>query len=417
MTSSTPPSHRDPFSEGVYSRVSRRTSDDARFRSLSRPKPNGQSLWLHLLTGPHNTRIPGLFSIGPMGLAERLRWSVQGTKKALAELVGADMVAFDGDALLVWLPNAVRHNPPSSPDAVLDWARTWRAMPESPLLEQAYQGIAEDLATLGDAYVRAFEMACKGALPPSSAEGAPKAQVSDLTEKRRAAGLKGLETQKRRRAEAAGLPVANSGKTDVLPPGKTELATGNCHDGKVANAIEDQRAGGFGEQDQEKEREPDQKQDQQVGQLRAPEPARASGTFLANSLTPAAQTILDALAKSGNGSLVEIATPQFAHQLAGWTRVDGHMGKLDVADVVRAITIAAENEQGGSATTSGPRTPRTLASYVLGILRDTRRGDGSKPLEENTHRSGGFRREDRGPSVQPTRPHLKPAWKVGGLEP
>lgn len=71
-----------------YSKVYRRIWNDARFRALSAPPPNGQTLFLRLLTGPELGTIPGLFSIGEAALAEALGWPLEGFRKAFAELAG-----------------------------------------------------------------------------------------------------------------------------------------------------------------------------------------------------------------------------------------------------------------------------------------------------------------------------------------
>ena len=72
---------------------------DAKFRALSSPNPNGQSLWLYLLTGPHTTQIPGLFTGGEAGLAEALGWPLEGFRKAFREVFSQGMVEADWKAV------------------------------------------------------------------------------------------------------------------------------------------------------------------------------------------------------------------------------------------------------------------------------------------------------------------------------
>src|SRR4051812_43704971 len=40
------------------------------YMSLSKPQPNGQTLWVYLLTGAHPTAVPGLSTVGAAALAE-----------------------------------------------------------------------------------------------------------------------------------------------------------------------------------------------------------------------------------------------------------------------------------------------------------------------------------------------------------
>lgn len=59
-----------------YRKVSTQIYADARFAALSSPKPNGKTLWLYLLTGPHTTNIPGLFAVSRETLAGNLGLSL-----------------------------------------------------------------------------------------------------------------------------------------------------------------------------------------------------------------------------------------------------------------------------------------------------------------------------------------------------
>ena len=47
-----------------YRKVSTRLWADDRFRRLSGPAPNAQSLFVYLIAGPHTTSLPGLFVAG-----------------------------------------------------------------------------------------------------------------------------------------------------------------------------------------------------------------------------------------------------------------------------------------------------------------------------------------------------------------
>ena len=76
-----------------YSKVSRRIWDDAKFRQLSAPPPNGQTLFLRLLTGPELTCIPGLFPMGEAAMAEALGWDLEGFREAFREVFAKGLAA------------------------------------------------------------------------------------------------------------------------------------------------------------------------------------------------------------------------------------------------------------------------------------------------------------------------------------
>jgi len=129
---------------------------DAKFRALSSPNPNGQSLWLYLLTGPHTTQIPGLFTGGEAGLAEALGWPLEGFRKAFREVFSQGMVEADWKARVVWLPNAPKYNPPESPNVALSWLRALDEIADCPLKDKAVKALKAFLEGLGQGFAKGF---------------------------------------------------------------------------------------------------------------------------------------------------------------------------------------------------------------------------------------------------------------------
>ncbi|MFM2151595.1 MAG: hypothetical protein RL199_30 [Pseudomonadota bacterium] len=174
-----------PESKHRYRKISTRMWADARFLGLSTPPPNGQSLWLYLLTGPHTNNIPGLFVAGEAMLAEALGWDVEGFREAFAELsseVVADdlseaqaialrrrcvdghsdaMVKVDWNHRVVFLPASIKHNEPASPNVVKGWRVAWSEVPDCPLKLQAWESLHDALKSgLGDKFATAFSTSC-----------------------------------------------------------------------------------------------------------------------------------------------------------------------------------------------------------------------------------------------------------------
>src|SRR5688572_6387715 len=108
-----------------YRRVSTRMHNDERYRELSRPKPNGQSLWGYLLFGPRTVVIPGLLPVALETIAVDLRWPLPATRRVWEEIARHEMARADWLAPLIWLPNAPKHNPPQSPNVVRAWRRSF----------------------------------------------------------------------------------------------------------------------------------------------------------------------------------------------------------------------------------------------------------------------------------------------------
>lgn len=140
-----------------YRKIEMKTWADEKFRSLSKIPPCGQGLWFFLLTGPHTGPIPGLFRAGRAGMAEELGWDIEAFDKAFQESFDKGMAKADFVAKLVWLPKAVIHNKPESPNVVKSWRTEIDLLPECPLKDEALAFIRAHLETLGESYLSAFD--------------------------------------------------------------------------------------------------------------------------------------------------------------------------------------------------------------------------------------------------------------------
>jgi hypothetical protein len=155
--------------EGIYRRIAIRMHGDEKVRKLSKPPPSGKGLWYELLIGEQTGIIPGLFKIGEAAFAEQLEWPIcadeskgisKGFREAFAEAVDQGMVRADWKVRLVFVPNAVAHNFPQSPNVILHWRVAWDLLPECELKLEAWQHIRALFKSEGEAWVKAFEKAC-----------------------------------------------------------------------------------------------------------------------------------------------------------------------------------------------------------------------------------------------------------------
>lgn len=120
-----------------WSAVTRSLWSDARFLELSAPEPNAQTLWIYLLTGPHQGPIPGLFPVGIGAIADALNWSPDEVRTALGEVEEAGMIATSQRPPLIFLPKAITHNQPANPNIIKGWKSHWDEIPECPLRDRA----------------------------------------------------------------------------------------------------------------------------------------------------------------------------------------------------------------------------------------------------------------------------------------
>lgn len=304
----------------VYSPISRRMWRDAKFLALSAPPPNARDLWIYLLTGPHNTAIPGLWTIGVLGLAEGIGWAPADVDRCLSELEASGMVVADRTARLLWAPNAIRHHEPQNPNHVLGWRDAWKLVPECALRERAREALAAYLAERDEA---------RGSDAREAGKPAPAHTF--------AAALAAVTSPK---------PPRNHG--GIHPPNHPPK-----HDGTIPPTIGDKGSG------------------KGKGKGRGEEPAPAPPPD--GGLNPTEQSIADTLARSER--LRCLATPDVVRRFAALTNGDGNAGPCRLADALHALRDADAREAVGVAAGEVPRSPGALANYALGFIKRVRRGE------------------------------------------
>ncbi|AJW47572.1 MULTISPECIES: hypothetical protein [Ralstonia] len=142
--------------EGLYRRIYCRMWSDQRFTGLSR---DAQLLWVFMLTGPHTSKIPGLFRLGKSTAAEEMRMELDEFVQTWSEIESAGMARADWAARMVFIPRAVVYNPPESPSVVISWGRAFRDIPECDLRNVARTHLAHFICQLGKGFAEAFKTA------------------------------------------------------------------------------------------------------------------------------------------------------------------------------------------------------------------------------------------------------------------
>ncbi len=169
---------------GRYSKVSRRMWVDEKFLRLSAPKPNARTLWQRLLTGPELGCIPGLFPARLAALAEDLEWPLPALKKCWGEIEREGMAEADWKRGLVWVPKAIEHNEPESPNVVRGWRVAWRELPDSELKDRARAALRSHLVAMGEPWAKAFDEATGKASPKPSAKALPHPSANQEQEQK-----------------------------------------------------------------------------------------------------------------------------------------------------------------------------------------------------------------------------------------
>lgn len=155
-----------------YRKISVKMWGDNRFVSLSKPQPCGQWLWVYLLSGPHTTAFPGAFVAGEAALSESLGWSLMAFRKVFVEVLGKGLIKADPKTRIIFIPKAINHNPPESPNVVKAWRSAFDELPDCPLKEEIFRSTLASLIALGfsEAYQKAFGEAFTLDLPESDSD-------------------------------------------------------------------------------------------------------------------------------------------------------------------------------------------------------------------------------------------------------
>ncbi|WP_313771370.1 hypothetical protein [Serratia liquefaciens] len=96
-------------------------------------------------------------------MSEELGWDVEAFDLALGEALSLGMVKADTQARVFWLPNAAKHNPPTSVNVIKSWVRAFELLPECNLKYEALESLRAAShgvsAAMGLAFDKAFALA------------------------------------------------------------------------------------------------------------------------------------------------------------------------------------------------------------------------------------------------------------------
>lgn len=206
-------------SMSIHRRIEIRLWNDEKFRRLSPIHPSGQALWIYLLTGPHTGIIPGLFCAGHAQLAEALGWSVEAFREAFGEVLREGLAKDSPKDRLVWLPNAIKYNPPASPNVVRSWGAALDFLPECGLLHEAVLRLRDEVYLLDRKEAKGFAKAFREAFGEGFDEGFAKGNVNPSANQEQEQEQETGEKKNRARKDAMG----DFGNVHLSPESLTKL--------------------------------------------------------------------------------------------------------------------------------------------------------------------------------------------------
>lgn len=175
-----------------YRKIDVRMWGDEKFQRLSRPAPNGQSLFQYLLTSPASTSVPGLFKENRVAIADELGWPLEGFDQAFAELLREGLVKADWKARVIWIPGSRKYNPPESPNVVRSWRVSLDEVPECALKDEAILVLRAFAEGLGEGFAKAFGEAMPKTMPNPRSENREQDPRSENREPPAFAGVAGV---------------------------------------------------------------------------------------------------------------------------------------------------------------------------------------------------------------------------------
>ncbi len=154
-----------------YSKVSPNVWQSERFNNL--PSDDGRLLYLYLLTCSHQNSA-GTYRLPDGYACVDLRWKPERYHNARAELVAADLIAFDDLASVVMICRWFRHNPPMSEKHLIGIERALERLPSESIAQHALEAAQEAWEA------KQAERAAKNPPPPSAPSyggGKPSAEL------------------------------------------------------------------------------------------------------------------------------------------------------------------------------------------------------------------------------------------------
>ena len=148
-------------------------------------------------------------------MAEELNWELEAFDEAFQEVFAQGMVKADFKAKLVWLPKAIQHNKPESPNVVRGWRVELDLLPECDLKREAIAGMRKALEDIGHSYVEAFDEVISSE-KKDSAKPSPKPSPKPMAN----------QEQEQDKEE----PNGSVGKADALPRCETQAVVDLYHD-------------------------------------------------------------------------------------------------------------------------------------------------------------------------------------------
>jgi hypothetical protein len=98
-------------------------------------------IWLHLLTSPTRTHFPGLLRTTIKEIAALVDLSPRKVAAALEEFKKLGWAEYDAEEELLYLPKALKYNPPDNEKQLIHWVRVWSSFPECYLTKLALDAL------------------------------------------------------------------------------------------------------------------------------------------------------------------------------------------------------------------------------------------------------------------------------------
>lgn len=135
-------------------------------------------LGLYLISCPHRNMV-GLFWCAPGYMAADLQWDPERIRIAFESLCASGFIAYDPDAQVVLVRNALKHDAPSTAKQVQGAIAVLQSVPATPLLAELHKAALRYCPALAEAIAAAFPLnAHANPMPPECKPNTGSGSVS-----------------------------------------------------------------------------------------------------------------------------------------------------------------------------------------------------------------------------------------------
>jgi len=188
---------------------------DPRIYRLSPMNPSGFGLYLYLLAMPRS-KIPGVIRADKRFFAKVLGWSVEELEGVFSELEESGLVETDWEHGLLFVPELVVRDRPTSINCVLMVRKELKRMPQCAITERVVKAIEDELSERSEKFLAVFRQ--KASPDRTESEAPVETQPEPKTTKKRGKPRKAVSVPPLFEEEGQSEEARKENQEEIAPP-------------------------------------------------------------------------------------------------------------------------------------------------------------------------------------------------------